>query len=200
MEVGELMLDSIKADYSAVAHIPEKELIKKNEITGFIHVNVRASRIGVMPYKDPLEGKPHFELKLPKELFSIDTMSSFNKLPVTDEHPKEMFVTPDNSKKLMVGFTDPYAWVENHYYLASRITISDSKVISRIYEKSFNGESQQVSCGYIADIEEKEGEWNGIKYHRIQRNIRFNHLALVRIGRGGKDVEVILKNEYKTEE
>ena len=184
-------LCAIKLDMLAIGQNP----IEKNENTGFIRMEVRASRIGVMPYKDPFAKKPHYELKLPSELFSMSTMDSFRDLPVTDEHPKEMFVTPENSKKQMVGFTNNYAWVENSYYLSSRFVVTDAPIIKRIYDKFEQGETQQVSCGYLADIEEKEGFWNGLPFSRIQRNIRFNHLALVRIGRGGDDVEVVLKNQ-----
>ena len=44
---------------------------------------------------------------------------------------------------------------------------------------------QQVSCGYTCDIEDKPGEYNGTRYDRVQRNIKYNHLAIVHRGRAG---------------
>ncbi len=172
-----------------------------SETTGFMTLTARVSRIGCMPYKEPFKKKIHYELKLPEELFHQDTMETFSNLAVTDGHPKELLVTPKNSGKLMKGFTGPGAYTEHGYYLCCSLTITEHSIINRILDKLKNGEDQQVSCGYLSEVEDVEGVWNDIPYHKIQRNIRFNHLALVDVGRAGDEVKLKLNegiSEYDT--
>ena len=42
-----------------------------------------------------------------------------------------------------------------------------------------------MSLGYVCKIDETPGEWNGQKYDQIQRDINYNHLAVVHKGRAG---------------
>ncbi|SCU95521.1 conserved hypothetical protein [Cupriavidus necator] len=44
---------------------------------------------------------------------------------------------------------------------------------------------KDLSCGYTLTLDETPGECNGRRYDAVQRNIRYNHLALVRAGRAG---------------
>jgi hypothetical protein len=43
----------------------------------------------------------------------------------------------------------------------------------------------EVSCGYHCDVDETPGEFEGQRYDRVQRNIRYNHVAVVERGRAG---------------
>lgn len=52
--------------------------------------------------------------------------------------------------------------------------------------------TQEVSCGYAADTEMISGKYNGEDYDAIQRNIRYNHLAVVPRGRAGPEVRIRL--------
>lgn len=45
---------------------------------------------------------------------------------------------------------------------------------------------KELSLGYNLTLDETPGEWNGQHYDAIQRDIRINHLALVREARAGE--------------
>jgi len=45
--------------------------------------------------------------------------------------------------------------------------------------------NRELSCGYNLDVDETPGEWEGQKYDAIQRNIRYNHVAVVPRARAG---------------
>ena len=77
--------------------------------------------------------------------------------------------------------------VEEEPYLKSTLTIYEKDIIQKIENKEF----AELSPGYYADYEEVHGDYKGIHYDFIQKNIKFNHLALVEEGRSGKDVRVL---------
>jgi hypothetical protein len=56
-------------------------------------------------------------------------------------------------------------------------------------EIKYNG-LRELSLGYSLDIEHTSGEWNGVPYDAIQRNIRINHLALVKDARAGDNARL----------
>ncbi|MCX7015414.1 MAG: alpha/beta hydrolase fold domain-containing protein, partial [Candidatus Sumerlaeota bacterium] len=51
--------------------------------------------------------------------------------------------------------------------------------------KAIEAGKTALSCGYTCDLEHTPGNWMGIKYDAIQRNIRYNHMAVVKAGRAG---------------
>ena len=72
-------------------------------------------------------------------------------------------------------------------YLYADIIIYDAEAADAIE----NGSYKELSPGYLSDYEKKSGVYNGEHYDYIQKNIRFNHLALVKEGRTGKDLRVL---------
>jgi hypothetical protein len=111
-----------------------------------------------------------------EEVFSDETIASFEGKPVTIGHPSE-FVSPENWKELTVGITQN---VRRGQGLSSDKLIADLLItdISAIpLVKS--GELREVSCGYEADYVQV-GDARG-----QQTNIRGNHIALVTKGRAG---------------
>lgn len=180
--------------FASPGPVPGKN-IAKHPTTQFIRVSANVSRIGVMPYRQAGNPKPRMELKLPEELFGERALSTFDSLPVTREHPSEIFVTKGNYKKFLIGLTENCATKKDGFYLTSALTIFDATMIAEIYEKACTGIVQDVSCGYYADVDETPGIWNGLKYDAVQRNIRFNHVAIVKEGRGGSSVSIILNSK-----
>ncbi|KAB8035831.1 DUF2213 domain-containing protein [Silvanigrella paludirubra] len=156
----------------------------KPEITsqGFLRCKVAASKTGVFTYYDK-KGNIRRELRLPEEVFNKDSMASLANIPFTNEHPLEA-VNAFNSNKYTKGFTDS-AVQQNKDLLETFVTITDAKVIQDV----LNGK-REASGGYSRDLEYKSGEYNGKPYDCIQRNIRYNHLALVKKGRANKDEEL----------
>ena len=165
---------------------------------GYLWVDARVTRLGVMPYhnqeSDEFDnGKIiHQELKCEEELFKKETLDSFYGIPITIEHPGEGEVTPETHKMLAVGTTMSYLTVDEGHYLRSRLLINDKYTIDDIMQRHQDGVRYEVSCGYFADIDWNGGVWNGIEYDAVQRNIRFNHLALVTEGRAGPEVKLII--------
>lgn len=149
---------------------------------GFLRCKVAATRTGVFTYFDR-DGKIRRELRLPEEVFNKDSMASLANIPFTNEHPLEA-VNSFNSEKYTKGFTDSTVQ-QNKDLLETYVTITDAKLIQNILDGK-----KEASAGYSRDLEYKSGEYNGKPYDCIQRNIRYNHLALVNKGRANRDEEL----------
>jgi hypothetical protein len=135
-------------------------------------------RIGIQTYLNA-DGSQRKELRLPEEVFSTDSLTSFDNKPITDDHPSES-VSAANARKLAVGIIKGPA-IGDGEVVTAPITIYDKNVIDKIIK----GGKRELSLGYKVDIEETPGEWNGERYDAVQRNIRINHLAIVKKGRAG---------------
>ncbi len=145
---------------------------------GFIVDSPVIARVGIQEYMNA-DGSVRRELRLPEDVFNADSLASFAGKPITDDHPKEK-VTAKNAKKLTIGtMTSPGR--QDGDNVVTDIVIYDSEVIDKIE----NGGKRELSVGYSVALDETPGEWNGQKYDAIQRDIRANHLALVKRGRAG---------------
>jgi hypothetical protein len=71
-------------------------------------------------------------------------------------------------------------------YLTNSLTVTDADAIKRIN----SGEFRDLSAGYLCDVEMIDGMFDGKHYDGRMKNIRGNHVALVREGRAGHDVRV----------
>ena len=162
---------------------------------GYMWIDCRATRLGLMTYRNKDGGGFHQELKSEEELFSKSTIDSFLGLPVTIEHPYEGVVTPKSYELLAVGHTMTIPVVDEAHFLRARIQITKDGCIEDIRDRIANGVRYEVSCGYSADLDWTSGKWNGNYYDCIQRNIMFNHLALVGEGRAGKEVKLLYNVE-----
>ena len=109
-----------------------------------------------------------------KEVFSPETIASFENKPVTCEHPEED-VTPDNFKQYSVGFARDIhqGRVDGEDVLLGNLIITDPETINDIE----NDIRTELSCGYTCDITDDENP--------RQINIRGNHIALCEKGRAG---------------
>lgn len=110
----------------------------------------------------------------PEQVFSPQTLASFENKPVTVEHPDED-VNPNNYKEYSVGFVrDVHKGVaDGQDVILGTLVITDAKTIEEIE----NGEHTELSCGYDCDIEDNDAP--------EQKNIRGNHVALCEQGRAG---------------
>lgn len=152
--------------------------------TGFVHItNVPIARVGVFPYIKA-DNSVEMEAKLPTELLSEGTVSSANSKPITDNHPDEL-VTQVNARNYMKGFTATNAHVENDT-LKVDMTITDKSLIDEI-----NKGKQELSIGFETEVVPKKGEYKGVAYDSVQRNIQINHVAVVEQGRAGHSVRLL---------
>lgn len=150
---------------------------------GYLKADAFATRSGVFFYTMP-DGTMRRELRLPDEVFNSDSLQSLSEVSVTDNHPPEP-LNSDNTKQFSIGFTGESVQKFDEF-VKVKVTVTDAKVINDIMQ---NGK-KELSCGYFCDVEEKQGEWEGQKYDAIQRNIRYNHLALVYKGRAGPEAKL----------
>lgn len=110
----------------------------------------------------------------PEEVFSPQTLASFENKPITKNHPDED-VNSENIKEYSVGFVrDVHKGYDNGQpVILGTLVIQDEETIKEIE----NGEYTQLSCGYNCDVIDEENPQ--------QKCIRGNHIALCEQGRAG---------------
>jgi hypothetical protein len=167
---------------------------------GFLRGRAIVTSIGVFTYKRK-DGTVQRELRLPEEVFSPDSLNSMKLKPVTLNHPAEL-VTSENSDRLQVGSLgdNPSSTTQWHNEKWEAVTDGINCAIDMIITKQtaidavINGK-QALSMGYTCDLEMAEpgASWCGIEYDFIQRNIRYNHCAIVDSARAGDNARIELR-------
>lgn len=152
---------------------------------GFLKVPGFATRIGVFVYLDGA-GTVRRELRHPDDVFDPESLATLKYAPVTLEHPPSM-VTPENVKQYTVGHSTERVEV-NRNLVETDLIIEDEKAISAVIDNGM----RELSSGYNADLEEERGDFNGAQYDYRQRNIRYNHIAIVKKGRAGPEARLRL--------
>ena len=170
---------------------------------GFFKGRAIVTCCGVFTYIKA-DGSKVRELRLPEEVFKPSTLDSLKLKPVTLNHP-DVMVTPENVSKYQVGslgeavsrttqertYEGFTSWKEltDGYNVAVDMVITREDAIKEI----INGK-QGLSMGYTCDIEQAEpgATWCGVEYDYIQRNIRYNHCAIVDEGRAGDNAKIRL--------
>lgn len=150
--------------------------------------DVPITRVGVFEYKAnevPIEGNGGL-VKIQRgedQVFSEETIKSFEGKPVTINHPND-FVTPENWKDLAHGTLQNVRRGEGEEsdLLIADLCLTTSDAISLV-----KAGLRQVSCGYDAQYEQvKPGLGR-------QKDIIGNHLALVVKGRAGNRCAIMDK-------
>ena len=167
---------------------------------GFLRGRAIVTSIGVFTYAKK-DGTVQRELRLPEEVFSSRTLDSMKLKPVTLNHPSEL-VTQDNAKELQVGsLGDNPSWTKewhdrNWEEVTDGINCAIDMIITRkdAVNAVLNGK-QALSMGYTCDLEAAEpgATWCGVEYDFIQRNIRYNHCAIVDSARAGDNAKIELR-------
>lgn len=158
-------------------------LIKDNPMT----------KIGVFPYlgrqiSPELEPDKIYQVLRPEEeLTSPETLKSLELIPLVNEHT--MLGTKDGmmpaEEKGVHGVTGQHPKVQKP------LITNDLKVFSEELKNEIENGKKELSAGYSCRYDLTPGEYNGQHYDAIQRDVRFNHIALVGEGRMGKDVRVM---------
>lgn len=158
----------------------------KETAEGYLVATARVARTGVQQYLASELGdvaaaagfKPNDVVRVlrsEKEVFDEDSLRTITRLPVTIDHPKE-HVTADNWSKLSVGEVgDAYA-AEPEWIVVNPM-IKDAAAT-----KAAKTTHKQISMGYTANIVEY-GDKAIADFE--QKDIRYNHLALVSKARAG---------------
>jgi hypothetical protein len=154
------------------------------------------SKVGVFTYgPGKIRGAPDpsrsYEIYRPAdELGAQDCVDSFKLIPWIDDHvmlgPTEAGRVPPERKGVqgVVG--------EDVYFDQAEGTLRGNiKVFGETMKRLIDAGKTQLSCGYTCVYDWTAGVFNGKRYDAVQRQIRGNHLALVRQGRMGPDVAVL---------
>lgn len=158
----------------------EEKFLKTSE--GYLKGRAIVTNVGVFSYKLE-DGTIQKELRPPEEVLNQDSVKTLALKPLTNEHPKEK-VTNENINEYSVGFLGDSVR-KDAYHVSIPITISNKQAVQEVEEGK-----RAISCGYTCDLEDKSGTWMGVDYDKIQRNIRYNHAALVLKGRAGDAVKI----------
>ena len=172
---------------------------------GFLKGRAIVTCCGVFTYKRA-DGTLQRELRLPEEVFAPATLESLKLKPVTLNHPTEL-VTPENADMLQVGSLGDNPSCTNQEYngngeptdwkkLTDGLNVAVDIIITKkdAIDAVINGK-QGLSMGYTCDIEiaEPGSTWCGVEYDYIQRNIKYNHCAIVDAGRAGDNAKIELR-------
>ncbi len=154
---------------------------------GFMAIHARAARTGVYQYLgreiDP-EGA-HFVgdavvnvYRPPDEVFDKASLGSFVGRPITDDHPAAG-VDASNWRDLAHGVIMGAA--KDGEYVGFDMAFMDAGLIAKIDDGK-----RELSNGYAAQLDIEDGiAPDGTAYQAVQRNIRGNHVAVVKAGRAG---------------
>ena len=151
----------------------------KRTDSGFIFADSVLTRTGIFTYRNN-DGTARKELRLPEEVFNSDSMESLKMVPATHGHPPQIFVTPENAKDLQVGHVGENVRKDGNDLMAP-VMVTDLKTI-----ESIESGNKDISCGYSCELDFTPGEFMGERYDAIQRNIKYNHVAVgIPRGRAG---------------
>lgn len=101
------------------------------------------------------------------------------------DHPKPM-LDSENTRIFMVGYTGDEVAKEDKF-VKTHVTVVDEDAIQAV-----NAGKTQLSCGYNCELDFTPGVFDGEEYDAVQRNIIYNHLAVVDRGRAGTQVRIRL--------
>lgn len=176
--------------------------VRRIDVDGRMHVEIsNISKATVNPYLGSeipnCEGlglqpdKIYQLLRDPEELKKAT--QSFVNLPVLSEHVP---VTADEPRQdLVVGSTGSDVAFDGTY-LTSSLSIWDARAIAGIESR----EQTELSSAYRYTPDMTAGEFEGVKYDGVMRDIIGNHVALVDVGRAGRDVVVSDRNPFLNKE
>lgn len=181
-------------------------LKSRRDADGFLYSDSTVARTGILMYRNA-DGSMRRELRLPEEAGNPATLTSMIGKPVIVTHGGGM-VTKDNAKGRVVGTMLNAR--QDGQLTNSEIVIHDGEAIKDA-EKGFYPE---LSLGYKLDLEKRAGYYHADRneirdtpadgfepFDYIQRNLRVNHVALVRQARAGSvarlnlDGDEIFENE-----
>lgn len=153
---------------------------------GHLRVDAAVTRAGVFKYVKA-DGSVRLELRHPDEVFKEDSLDTLSMVPVTDDHPP-VFLTDENTTQYARGHIGERIDVSDGRLVKTRAVLTSKDLIDRVSR----GDKREASCGYRCRLDETPGVWNGEKYDAIQRDIVYNHVAIVKHGRAGPEAGIRL--------
>jgi hypothetical protein len=159
---------------------------------GFLRDSPIIARTGILEYKNP-DGSIRREYRPSEEVFKADSLASFKGKPIVMGHGAGM-ISADNAKRVMIG-TMLSEGIQDGENVRADLMIHDKNAL--------DSGRRGLSVGYTVDEDWTPGEFNGVKYDLVQRNIKVNHLGLVNKARAGEQARLTLDgdqiDEYEEE-
>lgn len=155
---------------------------------GYLVADAYVARTGIQNYLGEEVGRPDLlnvrVYRPPEEVFSDATMRSFAHRPMTNDHPPEN-VSSKNWKDFAVGHTGDEV-THDKARVRVPLVLMDQAAID-----DFDAGKRELSQGYSAEIVWEDGVTpEGEQYDARLKDIRNNHLALVRRGRAGTQFRI----------
>lgn len=154
----------------------------RRDVNGFLRGDAFVSKVGVFEYFR--DGRIYKEFRSPEEVFHPESLASMELAPVTLGHPSTsdgLLKSPKEADGRVVGAAGNPTRLDSAVRASMLIHASDAVA-------AIEAGIRQISPGYKAEYFEKPGTYNGQSYDGIQTNIRYNHHAIVPLGRQGGDV------------
>ena len=161
------------------------ENISRREPEGYLLcLNVPVARTGTQEYWPEELGLPGGDAPVPvyrpeEEVFSPETLASFEGMPVTNNHPPDG-VDIENIRRLQAGHAHN---VRRGGGEESDLVLADLIITDPVLIDAILAGKREISCGYNYELHEENGQY-------IQRKIRGNHIAVVDAGRAGSRVSI----------
>ena len=167
---------------------------KEEDVNGFWLIpDNPMTKIGVFPYlgrqiSAELEPDRIYQVLRPEEeLTKQETLESLKLIPLINDHT--MIGTQAGMKPAEeVGVEGTTG---TNVKVSGRLLTNDLKCYTENIKELISSGKKDLSMGYRCRYELTEGEFEGQHYDAIQRDIIFNHIALVDEGRMGSDVRVM---------
>jgi hypothetical protein len=154
-------------------------------IQGGLIIPAAITRTGVFTYYNGDGSVASKELRHPDEVFKADSLASLASAPVTVRHPPQRKVDPSNWRQVTIGTVDgPGTKAADGVHVDASVRVQDQGVIQSVESKHL----VEISAGYHCKTDKQDGFWNGPNgpesYTHIQRDIVYNHIALLPSGEG----------------
>ena len=150
---------------------------------GYLKGESVVTRLGVFRYRNA-DGSERLELRHPDDILTKDSLDSLKMIPITVDHPAKL-VDAKTVEELSVGMTGENYRIDGRHIITP-ISITHEKGINAIK----NDGSRELSLGYVVDLIPEVGTYNGESYTHRQKNVRYNHLAIVSKARAGANARI----------
>lgn len=147
---------------------------------GFLKDKPVLTSTGIFEYTNP-DGSIRRELRLPEDVFDPESLKSYRGKPIVITHDAGL-IDKDNVSENQIG-TILSEGEQSGSDVRAEIIIHDTDAMK---DAGF----KELSLGYNLDLDETPGEWHGQHFDARQKNIRINHLALVREARAGEQARL----------
>lgn len=138
------------------------------------------------------DGSTVREFRPASEAFAKESLDSLEDAVVTVGHPPAM-VTPETAKTYAAGMVKGPG-EKDGAFVGATLAVIDGEALGMIER----GEVIEISSGYVCDVDPTPGTSpSGERYDAIQRNVRYNHVALLPRGAGRAGAEVALRMDSR---